>query len=61
MKKIIALCSMIVALGFVATGCGGGAPAPAPAPEATDTENVDATAENGETPEAGGEEASADE
>ena len=24
MKKIIVLCSMIVALGFVTTGCGGG-------------------------------------
>jgi len=59
MKKIIALCSMIVALGFVATGCGGGAPAPASAPAATNPVNGDATDENWETPEAGGEEAPA--
>ena len=32
MKKIIALCMMIIALGFVTTGCGGSSPAPAPAP-----------------------------
>ena len=33
MKKFFALCSMIVALGFVATGCGGGSsPAPSPTP-----------------------------
>ena len=38
MKKFFALCSMVVALGFVATGCGGGnAPAPAPTvPAASD-------------------------
>ena len=29
MKKFIVLCSMIVALGFVATGCGGGDTTPA--------------------------------
>ena len=43
MKKIIVLCSMIVALGFVTTGCGGDKPdTPAPAPAATDTPPADA-------------------
>jgi len=38
MKKIIVLCVMIIALGFVATGCGSGkAPAPTPAPPAADS------------------------
>ena len=36
MKKFFALCSMIVALGFVA-GCPSDAPAPAPVPPAGDT------------------------
>ena len=44
MKKIIVLCSMIVALGFVATGCGGGddkPDTPASTPAATDTPAAD--------------------
>ena len=32
MKKIVVLCMMIVALGFVAVGCGGGSSTPAPGP-----------------------------
>ena len=54
MKKIIALCSMIVALGFVAAGCGGGSAPVTPAPV------VDTDAINDETvagDEAGDEEA----
>jgi len=37
MKKIVALCTMVIALGFVTVGCGGGSkPAQTPAqPEAT--------------------------
>jgi len=48
MKKFFALCSMIVALGFVA-GCGnGGAPATTPEPPAPATYNGgDAIYENG--------------
>ena len=55
MKKIIALCSMIVALGFVAAGCGGGSsPAPvAPAPVV----DTDATYDETDAGEAGDEEA----
>ena len=58
MKKFFALCSMIIALGFVAAGCGGGNPAPAPttppavdgteeetAPAAVDTENAESAAD----------------
>ena len=42
MKKLIVLCSMIVALGFVATGCGGGDSKPAPAtPEVNDSVDED--------------------
>ena len=43
MKKIIVLCSMLVALGFVITGCGGDDKpvAPAAAPAAADTPTVD--------------------
>ncbi|MDR0329012.1 MAG: hypothetical protein LBI05_12035 [Planctomycetaceae bacterium] len=38
MKKLIVLCAMIVALGFVATGCGDSAKKPAaPASPATTT------------------------
>jgi len=33
MKKLIVFCAMIVALGFVSTGCVKPQPAPAPAPE----------------------------
>ena len=36
MKKVITLCMMIIALGFVTVGCGGGGkPDKAPAPDAT--------------------------
>jgi len=36
MKKFVALCMMVVALGFVAVGCGGAKkPTPPPAPPVT--------------------------
>ena len=47
MKKLLILCAMVIALGFVATGCGGGGsskPAPTPAP-ATDTGSSDSAAD----------------
>jgi len=54
MKKFFALCSMVVALGFVA-GCGnGGAPAPAPSAPASYDAVEEYTAE--ETEAAGDEE-----
>ena len=46
MKKLIVFCAMIVALGFVATGCGKKSkPAPAPAEPAVEAtvEEVDPT------------------
>ena len=42
MKKFIVLCSMIVALGFVTTGCSGDKPAtPTKEPAAADTPSAD--------------------
>ena len=40
MKKIIALCSIVIALGFVTIGCGGDKP-DATAPAAVDTPSAD--------------------
>ena len=41
MKKIIAFGSMVVALGFVAAGCGGGSGStPAPTPAVVDVEDA---------------------
>jgi len=49
MKKFFALCSMIVALGFV-TGCGGGdtIPATGPGSPGATSHNDDATATEGQ-------------
>jgi hypothetical protein len=42
MKKLIVFCSMIVALGFVATGCGGGDSKPeTDTPAATQSDDAD--------------------
>ena len=45
MKKFFALCSMVVALGFVATGCGGGND-PAPTQPTPAVYNGDAVEDN---------------
>ena len=51
MKKFVVLCTMIVALGFVATGCGGSKKAtPPPAP--TPSQEVEAPGTTEEAPKA---------